>query len=99
MNNFLSSSPDFRMCAAAPKVPLFPPTEKDRAVASAEMTAASLRRQLEDVETELAQEYEKNYILWETSLAHCRTVHPEEEKLVKLIKKYSDLQDQHNLLL
>ena len=98
MNNFLTGSADFRMCTAASKVPAFPPTEKDCAVASAEMTAASLRRQLEEVERELAQEKEKNYVFKEISLAHCRTVHLEEEKLVKLKKKFSDLRDQHNLL-
>ena len=43
--SFLSGSPDFTMSASAEKVPVTPPTEKNWAVAHANMTARSLRRQ------------------------------------------------------
>ena len=44
VNCVLLGTPDFTMSASASKVPVTPPTEKDRAVAHAKMTAASLRR-------------------------------------------------------
>ena len=98
MNCFLLGTPDFTMSASASKVPVTPPTEKDRAVGHANMTAASLRRQLEETERELASEKEKNNILRETSLSHCRSLHLEEGKVASLKKKRSNLQDQHNIL-
>ena len=62
------------------------------------MTAATLRRQLEETERELASEKETNNILRETSLSHCRSLHLEAGKVAKLKKKHSDLQDQRNTL-
>ena len=98
VNCVLLGTPDFTVSASASKVPVTPPTEKDRAVAHANMTAASLRRQLEETERELASEKEKNNILRETSLSHCRSLHLEEGKVANLNKKRSNLQDQHNIL-